>query len=196
VGAGAEPVIGQLTMRAALVAVSLLAAMPAAASPLDELVSPGGDSACFARNYDNAHLRKNPRQQTAAMAVWLTTTKDEPGVSLGIAVTRRGDALPFFAQGGCEWVDGANRDIRGQPVVKTFKKTVGADCMMSARPDVFATLSAKEGGALVIDRGKDRDTLMVYLDDVLTMVKRANRGKQISLQFGADDRVFMLGGPI
>ena len=65
-------------------------------------------------------------------------------------------------------------------------------CLQSARPDVFETLSAEEGGDLILDRGKDRDTLMVYLDDGLTMVKRANRGNQLNIRFGADDRVFLL----
>jgi hypothetical protein len=64
--------------------------------------------------------------------------------------------------------------------------------MQSARPDVFDAVSAQEGGDLILDRGKDRDTLMVYLDDSLTMVKRANRGKLIGMTFGADDRVFLL----
>ena len=41
---------------------------------------------------------------------------------------------------------------------------------------MFEAASAEEGGVLILDRGKDRDTLMVYLDDSLTMVKRANRG--------------------
>ena len=53
-------------------------------------------------------------------------------------------------------------------------------------------VSAEEGGVLIIDRGKDRDTLMVYLDDSLTMVKRADRGEQLDVKFGADDRVFLL----
>ena len=61
-----------------------------------------------------------------------------------------------------------------------------------ARPDVFDAVSAQEGGDLILDRGKDRDTLMVYLDDSLVMVKRANRGKLIGVKFGADDRVFLL----
>ena len=33
---------------------------------------------------------------------------------------------------------------------------------------------------------------MVYLDSGLAMVKRADRAKQIDVNFGADDRVFML----
>ena len=47
---------------------------------------------------------------------------------------------------------------------------------------MFETLSAEEGGALILDRGKDRDTLMVYLDDGLTMVKRADRGDQLDIR--------------
>ena len=77
-------------------------------------------------------------------------------------------------------------------LIKTYPKEAGFVCMQSARPDVFDAVSAQEGGDLILDRGKDRDTLMVYLDDSLTMVKRANRGKLIGVKFGADDRVFLL----
>ena len=65
-------------------------------------------------------------------------------------------------------------------------------CLQSAEPDVFDATSAEEGGDLILDRGKDRDTLMVYLDDSLTMVKRANRSKHLLIKFGSDDRVFLL----
>ena len=34
--------------------------------------------------------------------------------------------------------------------------------------------------------------MMVYLDDSLTMVKRADRAKQLDVRFAKDDRVFML----
>ena len=63
---------------------------------------------------------------------------------------------------------------------------------MFGRPDVFDTVSAEEGGELIIDRGKDKDTLMVYLDSMLTMVRRADRGKSTGVEFGADDQVFQL----
>ena len=46
-------------------------------------------------------------------------------------------------------------------------------CLQSAQPDVFEATSAQEGGALIMDRGKDRDTLMLYLDDSLILVKRS-----------------------
>ena len=64
--------------------------------------------------------------------------------------------------------------------------------MMSARPDVFDVLSAEEGGYLILDRGKDSDTLVVYLEDYLNMVKQADRAKQLDITFGAADRVFLL----
>ena len=57
---------------------------------------------------------------------------------------------------------------------------------------MFEATSAEEGGALIMDRGKDRDTLMLYLDDILILVKRANRGRHLFTKFGSDDRVFML----
>ena len=41
-------------------------------------------------------------------------------------------------------------------------------------------------------RGKDQNTLMLYLDDSLILVKRANRGRHLLTKFGSDDRVFML----
>jgi hypothetical protein len=57
---------------------------------------------------------------------------------------------------------------------------------------VFEATSAEEGGNLILDRGKDRDTLMVYLDESLTLVKRAARRRHLFIKFGAEDRVFML----
>ncbi|HZP79253.1 MAG TPA: hypothetical protein VFB45_24170 [Pseudolabrys sp.] len=172
-------------------------AVQAAASPLDDLLPrAAGKTACFSRVYDQAHLRAHPKQTTSAMTVWLRYDQPDPkiaaGLQINLALTRRGEAEPLFAQGGCAWVEGGNRDVQGRPVVKSFKKNAGADCLMTARPDVFDVVSAEEGGELVIDRGQDADTLMVYLDDGLTMVKRADRAKGLDVRFGTDDRVFLL----
>ena len=98
----------------------------------------------------------------------------------------------MYSQGGCDYQKAGNRDTSNNVLIKTYPKEAGFVCMQSARPDVFDAVSAQEGGDLILDRGKDRDTLMVYLDDSLTMVKRANRGKLIGVKFGADDRVFLL----
>jgi hypothetical protein len=169
------------------------------ASPLDDLIAPKpAASACFTRVYDAGHLRQNPKQMMTSMTVWLSYGKasgDPPILNppdLGISISRRGDADPLFAYGGCYWDEGVNRTVQDRPIIKNFKKTVGISCMMLARPDVFDVSSAEEGGYLILDPGKDKDTLTVYLDTGLAMVKRAERAKQIDVNFGADDRIFVL----
>jgi hypothetical protein len=186
-------------LRSGLIAASIALAMPAkAATPLDALIRPVADaSACFSRVYNAAHLRQHPRQTTTAMTIWLRYEPMQGGapglaLDLGIAIHRRGDPLPYFAQGDCVWDARANRNTSDQRMVKSLNKDEAAVCMMSAQPDVFEATSAEEGGFLLLDRGKDRDTLMVYLDDGLTMVKRATRGSHEHVRFGTDDRVFLL----
>jgi len=188
----------------ALASVALLATtcgvtVARAESPLDDLIAPKpASSACFTRVYDADHLRKNPKQMTTSIAVWLAYDKayGNPPVlappGLGIAISRRRDSDPLFAQGGCSWDEGVNRDTSDRRMIKEFKKEAGIGCMMLAQPDVFDVSSAEEGGYLILDRGKDKDTLMVYLEDSLTMVKRADRAKHIDVDFGVDDRVFLL----
>jgi hypothetical protein len=182
----------------AVLAVAMAPLPARAANPLDDLIKPEKDSsACFTRVYDPAHLRAHPKQKTAAMTMWL---KYEPTggaapalvLSIALSIIQRGDTAALFSQGDCNFDDRANRDTSNNRLIKTYPKESGHVCMQSARPDVFEAVSAEEGGGLILDRGKDRDTLMVYLDDRLTMVKRANRGHQRDIRFGADDRVFML----
>jgi hypothetical protein len=168
-------------------------------SPFDDLIAPKpGNSACFTRVYDAAHLRKHPKQTTTSIEIWLAYDKafgNPPVLSppgLGIAISQRGGSDPLFASGGCNWDEGVNRTVQNRRMIENFKKSVGISCMMLARPDVFDVSSAEEGGYLILDRGADKDTLMVYLDTGLTMVKRADRAKQLDINFGADDRVFKL----
>jgi hypothetical protein len=192
----------QLGFQITLAPFALLAALGVAtaqaASPLDDLIAPrAGTSACFTRAYDADHLRKNPKQTTISMAVRLSYDKEQgtpPALilGLGLGISRKGVAQPLFAQGGCAWNAGVNLDTSDRRMIKEFKKDTGGGCMMSARPDVFDTLSAEEGGYLIVDRGKDKDTLMLYLQDYLMMVKQADRAKPSSIDFGGADRVFLL----
>ncbi|MCX7313292.1 MAG: hypothetical protein WCG92_09170 [Hyphomicrobiales bacterium] len=179
-----------------LACAAILAASPAsAATPLDDLIKPElKSSACFARVYDAAHLRAHSKQKTAVITVWMKY-EDAGGamaLSVALAVTQRGDPAALFSQGGCDYQKAGNRDTSNKVLIKSYPKAAGFVCTQSAQPDVFEAVSAEEGGALILDRGKDRDTLMVYLDDSLTMVKRANRGAPLDIKFGADDRVFLL----
>jgi hypothetical protein len=191
-----------MTLRLQAIAVlvtSLLVLSPAfAETPLDDLIKPELNSAaCFTRVYDAAHLQAHPKQKTTAMTVWMKYENmggDPPVMALAVslAIKQRGDPAAMYSQGGCDYQKTGNRDTSDNVLIKTYPKEAGFICMQSARPDVFDSVSAQEGGDLIIDRGKAPDTLMVYLDDSLTMVKRANRGKLIGMKFGPDDRVFML----
>ena len=176
---------------------ALLLVGDARARPLDDLIEPkAGATACFVRSYDEAHLRKNPKQRTTFIAAWMRYEKipdsDRLMLSFSFGMKRRGEADQLFSQGGCIWDRLANRDTSNNRLIDAFKKDEGAVCQQSARPDVFEAISAEEGGNLIIDRGRDKNTLMMYLDDSLLMVKRANRNNSLDIQFGAEDRVFML----
>ncbi|MBM3528550.1 MAG: hypothetical protein FJX62_10685 [Alphaproteobacteria bacterium] len=167
-------------------------------TPLDALIEPAvGRSACFRRVYDAAHLKKVPKQSVTEIAVWLRYEPPLAGgtgvaLGLGLAVLRRGETAALFSDGDCQWDAKANRDTSGRRLIKAFPREAGVVCLQSARPDVFRAVSAEEGGELLFDRGRDRDTLMLYVGDRLTMVRRANRSDQLDIRFGADDRVFLL----
>ena len=188
-------------LAAALIVLPLVAlARPvvSAGTPFDELLKPGlNNAACFTRVYDAAHLRAHPNQQTTAMTVrlkYVAIGGGLPGLALSVSLgmVRRGDPAALYSNGGCEWSATANRDTSNNRLIKNYPKEAGLVCLQSAEPDVFEATSAQEGGALIIDRGKDRDTLMLYLDDSLIIVKRANRGRHLFTKFGSDDRVFMV----
>jgi hypothetical protein len=167
------------------------------AGPLDDLIEPkAGATTCFARTYDEAHLRRHPKQRTVFIAAWMQYEKipDSDMLALGFsfAIKRRGEQDALFSQGGCEWDALANRDTSNNRLISAFPRDEAAVCLQSARPDVFEAVSAQEGGSLIVDRGKDKNTLMIYLDDSMLMVKRAKRGDSLDIKFGADDRAFML----
>jgi hypothetical protein len=167
-----------------------------AAGPLDDLIAPvDGKSACFVRAYDAAHLRRHRQQKTVSMTVWLSyesAGSNVPGLNVALGLAQRGSPAMLFSSGTCEFDAKANRDTSGNRLIKAYPKESGYVCLQSARPDVFFAVSAQEGGVLILDRGKDRDTLMLYLDESLTMVNRPDRSDLLDIKFGADDRVFML----
>ena len=172
----------------ALIAIAFVA--PAAlADPLSDLTK-DGSAACFRRDYGAAHLRKNPRQQTTSMTVWLAGKDDAmPSGNTGLALTRRGDPQPLFLAGACEW-----DNFKGPPDwMPSFTKKVGAGCIILEIPDVFPeSSSAKEGSPVILDPSADGKTMIVHLDDSPSLVKRAQRWKVVPLKLGRDDRVFLL----
>jgi hypothetical protein len=166
------------------------------AAPLDDIIPRrAGSTACFTRTFDETHLRQHPRQKVTFMAAWMKyeKLKGTEGMALNVtlALRRRGEQDALFSQGSCEWKANANRDTSNNRLIATYPKDEGGSCLQWARPDVFEALSAEEGGNLIFDRG-DKNTLMIYTDESLTMVKRANRGRQLYIVFDRDDRVFQL----
>jgi hypothetical protein len=178
------------------IVVACLASQARAAGPLDDLIAPvDGKSACFVRAYDATHLRRHRQQKTVSMTVWLSyesAGSNGPGLKVALGLAQRGNPAMLFSSGTCDFDAKANRDTSGNRLIKAYPKESGYVCLQSARPDVFLASSAEEGGVLIMDRGKDRDTLMLYLDDSLTMVNRSDRSDQLDIKFGTDDRVFML----
>jgi hypothetical protein len=159
----------------------------ASADPFNDLTKGGGD-ACFQRVYDAAHLAKNPRQHVTSMTLWINGSPKASG-NVALALTRRNDPQAVFLAAGCDWEEYKP----GQKSWMTiFKKRAGAGCITLAVPDVFEASSAEEGGGVILDPTPDGKSLTVYLDDSQSMVKRANRAKPVSLELGADDRVFLL----
>ena len=183
--------------RATVLLVALIASAAHAGAPLDEVIpAEKGNRVCFQRIYDAAHLGQHPRQTTAAITVWMRyePMHGSPGLLLdfGIGIKRRGEAQPFFAQGDCIWDEQGNKVVGGRRLIDALNQDAAAVCMMYGRPDVFDALSAQEGGYLMFVPGKERETLMLYLDAGLIMVKRADRDQGIDMKFGAEDRVFRL----
>lgn len=177
---------------------ALTSSEASAGDPLDDLIEPvDGKSACFVRVYDAGHLRRHPKQKAQSMTVWLSYEPvggNPPGIALHVALglVQRDQVATLFSSGSCYFDMKANRNTSGVRLITAYPKESGHVCMQSARPDVFWDVSAEEGGVLIMDRGKDRDTLMLYLDDSLTMVRRSNRGRLLDIKFGAEDRVFLL----
>jgi hypothetical protein len=165
-----------------------VASTAALADPMSDLTKDGND-ACFRRVYDAAHLKKNPRQQTTSMTVWITGDVAARSGNTGLALTRRGDPEPLFLSGDCSW-----GNFEGPPHwMPSFTKKAGAGCVTSAVPDVFPeSSSAEEGGPVILDPSADGKTMIVHLDDSPSLVKRAARWKVLPIKLGRDDRVFLL----
>jgi hypothetical protein len=179
----------QRTTSAAVFFGIALASPVALADPMSDLTKDKND-VCFRRDYDAAHLKKNPRQQVTSMTVWIAGSGDMRGGNTGLALTRRSDPQPIFLSGDCSW-----GNFEGPPVhwMPSFTKKVGAGCVTLAVPDVFPEASsAEEGGAVILDPAPDGKTMIVHLDDSPSMVTRARRWKPVPLKLGRDDRVFLL----
>jgi len=160
----------------------------AAAAPLSRLIEPkAGNSACFVRDYDAAHLRRHPHQATQSIMISLKFDASEASPVSRIMLRQRSRAEPLHIVGSCNYEVRANRDTQGNRLIKSFQKESAHDCIAITSPS-----SAEEGGYFLIDLAADGRTLMLYLDDQVRAWRGAQTGEAQANRFGREDRVFRL----
>lgn len=172
---------------ACVLAFLLVGPQAAEAGPLDDLLGQGG-GACFRRDYDRAHLDRNPGQRTSRVLFSLTRDPRSDAPAMRVMMQGRGGTRVIV--GECSWKERANLDGQGAPLIPTFKGGAGLDCHAYTSID---GASAEEGGDFVAEL-RDAQTLILHLDDAVAAwpaVVRKGRAKWIKL--GKDDRVFRLG---
>jgi hypothetical protein len=169
-------------------AALILAGGPAGAAPLSRVIEPKtGNSACFARDYDAAHLRRYPHQATQSVMVSLKYDASESAPVGRIMLRQRGRAEPLHVVGSCNFEVRANRDIQGNRLIRAFQKESGHDCLA-----ITAPASAEEGGYFLVDLAADGRTLMLYLEDHVRAWRGPQTGEAKSTRLGREDRVFRL----
>lgn len=175
--------------RAALAILLALGGGAAAESqdnPLTRIVPrEDGRSACFARTYDAAHLRKHPGQATQSIMLSL---RFEPESNHVMRIMLRQRSRALYIVGTCGWSDEANLGVDGKPLMPAFTKTSGLDCHVSTGLN-----SDEESGDFPIDLPTDGKSLTAYLfDRVAAWSGTDQRKKTIALRIGSEDLIFRL----
>lgn len=150
-----------------------------------------GSQACFTRNYDAAHLVKNPGQKTVSMQLALRRETYPGSVNTPLQtfarleIVRRDDARSWRAIGQCAFEREANRGD-GRAIVSSYHRADGIACHITGE-----NLDS-EGGIFMIEAAGDR--LKVYFDDDITMRTdaRVTNGPGQYVAFGRADRIFIL----
>ena len=168
----------------ALLIAAVLAAAPAhaepARDPLARLMKSDGDSLCFRRDYDAAHLKRHPGQAT--QAALLSFRND----AVRIMLRQKGDEHYIVA--GCEYRKGAGYDTSGNLMIKSFKKPAGYDCIVIVAPS-----SAEEGGYVLFDPATDGRSLVLYLQSPITArAGLSGKATAYNVKLGREDREFRL----
>lgn len=150
-----------------------------------------GSQACFTRNYDAAHLAKNPTQKTVSVRFALRRETYPGSVDtplqtfVRLEIVRRADARSWRAIGQCAFAPQANR-ADGGAIVSSYPHADGIACHVTGE-----NLDA-EGGMFMVEPVGDR--LKVYIDDDITMrtEARVTDGPGKYIAFGPADRIFIL----
>jgi hypothetical protein len=155
--------------------------------PLAKLIgAKPGNSICFSRAYDTAHLNKHPGQATASVVLSLRYDA-ETQPTIRIALKQKGKPVRYVV-GGCSWSQEVNRDIAGKRLIKAFTKQTGYQCMAITQRG-----SAEEGGDFPLDLQADGITLTLYFDDAIAAFSGTDTDRPAGqLKLGREDRIFRL----
>jgi len=171
-------------------ALTLLASSSSALAddPLSSLAPNAGDSACFAREYDAAHLRRHPGQTTNGVMLSYKNEDPPQHPNVRIMIRRNAHKSPLYIVGYCAWtIDKANRTVQDKPILNTFRKKSGADCIAATDKD------SEEGGYFLIDVSDGGRGLMLHLDERLQAWGNTDLAREPDLvEFAGEDRVFKL----
>jgi len=168
----------------ALLIAAVLAAAPAHAEPANDPLSRSlesdTDRLCFRRDYDAAHLKRQPKQVT--QAVLLSFSRGDAYIML----RQRGEEHYIVA--ACEWSRKAGYDTSGRRMVKAFKGPGGHGCIV-----IVSSSSAEEGGYVLLDPAADGRALTLHVQSPTT-ARTGLRGKASAYNFklGRDDLEFRL----
>jgi hypothetical protein len=152
-----------------------------ASGPLDE-VFPPGEPLCYARRYDAAHLRANPRQSVASVRL----LRDFPSLRLDADWNRRyqaRDGRTAYATLIVTYRDSGVRRFVGGP-----------SCTVREGGEIHCSAGSCDGGGFTLVR-EDADTILIGRkggNQRFTVSGGCAGGPDRSLNRGAGDDVFRL----
>jgi hypothetical protein len=178
---------------AALVVLGLLALAPPARAADDALgfvvERKDGNSACFRRDYDAAHLRAHPGQKTQSIVLSL---KYEGGTVEGFAgrvmMRHAGSQDAFYIYAGCDWSAHKQPGQAAASLLGAARNPHGLDCIA-----IESGSSAREAGSIVVDFASDgRKAVAVFDTPIAAWRGMDQRDPAPDLELGRADRVFVL----
>ena len=158
---------------------------PKAALATNPLPALPGDSFCFTRVYDAAHLRRHPAQRTTSTLASVQYDKTSGGAWLRMQLRQKGRATAANVVAGCEWSATANRDTSGNRLLSAYSGEEGFVCIA-----IYNQQSAEEAGAVVFNVAVDGGALTVYFDDAIGLWETPE--PEAMLKLHREDRAFRL----
>lgn len=159
-------------------------------NPRDKLMPrKDGQSACFRRDYDAAHLKANPRQATQTILISLKYEGGNvEGVILRVMMKRKESATPYYMIGGCDWGEHKYPAPETTRILGNARHSHGLDCIMLESRE-----SARESGFVAVDFSPDMQTAVAMSSrEVAVWHGFGDSATEPYFKLGRDDIVFKL----